>query len=268
MNKKRLYWNSCSFLDDESIIDSTSVLSEIFDNTGSRSYKASIGGSSNEAIFRRTLIDNSKNQFDFALIAWSYPERFFITDIYNDLSYDELRKDGDRQFFATKWDESMYGYCNRIPYHNDGQAEVLKLEPKGTDDTIFYTISLHNFFKQKGIPHLFLNMGKLDSNVLWARESWLDGIDSKNYLSLNTNDSILEKMQFSFVEHFLKLGGNQLINDKDVSVLKKIHKIDNVFELENTNPYTTDIAGHLSKLGYEVLSDYIYKHIIENNLVL
>lgn len=267
MNKKKLYWNSCSFLDYHKFINSDNSLSKIFNTEANGSYKASIGGSSNESIFRRTLIDISKNHFDFVLVSWSHPERFFITDIYNPLSYEKLKEDGDRQFFATKWDETMYGYKHQIPYHSKDGAEILKLEPKGTDDTIIYTISLHNFFKQKGIPHLFLNMGKLDSNVIWARESWIQEIDSKNYLSLNDNDDISEKMKFSFVEHFLNLGGNGFINDKDISILKKTHKIDQIFELENNNPYTNDIAGHLSDFGYNVLAEYVYQHIVKNNLV-
>jgi hypothetical protein len=267
MNKKRLYWNSCSFLDTDKFVDKDKLLYKIFNPEFHGSHRASIGGSSNESIFRRTLIDISKNNFDFAIIAWSHPERFFVIDAYNELDYNKLREDGDRQFFATKWDESMYGYKHGIPHNSSSNVEILKLEPKGTDDTIIYTISLHNFLKQKNIPHLFLNMGKLDSDVLWARESWLKEIDSKNYLSLNDDDTILEKMKFSFVEHFLKLGENELIKDKDVADLKKIHKVDEVVQLKNTNPYTIDIAGHLSDLAFKRLDEIIYKHIVKNNLV-
>jgi len=268
MDKKRLYWNSCSFLDTDGLISEDKSLYELFKPEFDGSHKASVGGSSNESIFRRTLIDISKNNFEFAIIAWSHPERFFITDIQNELDYNKLKEDGDRQLFATKWNETMYGYRHQIPYHNNGgNTEILKLEPKGTDDTIIYTISLHNFLKQKNIPHLFLNMGKLDSDVLWARESWLQEIDSKNYLSLNDDDTILEKMKFSFVEHFLKLGENKLIKDKDVADLKKIHKVDEIFELKNTNPFTVDIAGHFSDRGYKKLDGIIYNHIIKNNLV-
>ncbi len=264
MKKKRLYWNSCSFLDNISIIDNISPLSNVFDNSKYGSYKASIGGGSNEAIFRRTLIDISKNNFDFALIAWSHPERFFITDVYNNLDYNKLKEDGDRQFFATKWNESMYGYVNQIPYHSKNGAEILKLEPKGTDDTIIYTLSLHNFFKQKGIPHLFLNMGKLDSKVIWARESWLDGIDSKNYLSLNDSDTMMEKMQFSFVEHFLELDEKSLIKDEEI---KKLNDLGKLNKSDNKKIYTCDDSGHLSELSYQTISEYFYHYIIKNNLV-
>lgn len=267
MNKKKLYWNSCSFLDTDGLIGEDKLLYQLFNPEFYGSHRASVGGSSNESIFRRTLIDISKNNFDFVIIAWSHPERFFVTDIYNELDYDKLREDGDRQFFANRWDETMYGYRHQIPHNSPADVEILKLEPKGTDDTIIYTISLHNFLKQKNIPHLFLNMGKLDSDVLWARESWLREVDSKNYLSLNDNDTILEKMKFSFVEHFLKLGENELIKDKDVANLKKIHKIDTLFELGNNNPHTVDIAGHLSDRGYKQLDEIIYNHIIKNNLV-
>lgn len=267
MSKKRLYWNSCSFLDYHNFINLDNSLSKIFNTESNGSHKASVGGSSNESIFRRTLIDISKNNFDFVLICWSHPERFFITDIHNELDYNKLKDDGDRQFFATKWNEEMYGYKHQIPYHSKNGAEILKLEPKGTDDTIIYTISLHNFLKQKNIPHLFLNMGKLDSNVLWARESWLESIDAKNYFALNDNSTILEKMKFSFVEYFLNKAGDEFINDKDVANLKTIHNVDNTLELKNTNPYTNDIAGHLSNFGYNILAEQMYEYIIKNNLV-
>lgn len=274
-SKKRLYWNSCSFLDSDEIALELSPLYNIFTTPHhditklERSYKASIGGSSNESIFRRTMIECSKNKFDFALIAWSHPERYFVTDIYNELDYKLLREEGDRLSFPTKWNEKhMYGYCSQIPYKANGSTEhsdILKLEPKGTDDTIFYTLSLHNFFKQKGIPHLFLNMGKLDSDVLWARESWLDGIDPKNYLSLNSTDTILQKMQFSFVEYFLNLDNNPLIKDKEINKLSNLGKLDT----SNTKKiYTTDESGHLSDKGYHTISKYIYEHIIKNDLVL
>jgi len=270
-DKKRLYWNSCSFLDDNGIINAHSPLYSIFNGDEGeddrKSYKASVGGSSNESIFRRTLIDCSKNKFDFAIIAWSHPERYFIVDLDCPMEIELLRNDADRQFFPTKWNEQMYGYQHQIPHHlnkhSNVSADVLKFEPKGTDDTIFYTISLHNFFKQKGIPHLFLNMGKLDSDILWARESWLQGIDPKNYLSLNPNDTILQKMQFSFVEYFLGLDNNPFIKDKEINELRNANKLDISIEHKI---YTSDDAGHLSRIGYDVLSKVIYNHII-NNLI-
>jgi hypothetical protein len=274
MGKKRLYWNSCSFLDDSCIVDMGFELSKIFNTYHhditkiERSYKASIGGSSNESIFRRTIIECSKNPFDFALICWSHPERYFITDWTIELEYDKLKQDADSLYFPTKWDEThMYGYKSQIPYNVNGSTantDILKLEPKGTDDTIFYTISLHNFFKQKGIPHLFLNMGKLDSNVLWARESWLNEIDAKNYLSLTDDDTILKKMQFSFVEHYLKLDNSDLIKDKEINKLNFLGKLDTP---KPEKIYTKDDSGHLSDIGYEDISKIIYNHITKNNLI-
>jgi hypothetical protein len=273
-NKKRLYWNSCSFLDNDIIADESSHLSAIFSTPHhditktQRSYKASIGGSSNESIFRRTFIECSKNQFDFVIVAWSHPERYFITDWTIDLDYKKLKEDADSLSFPTKWNEThMYGYKSQIPYNVNGSTnhtDILKLEPKGTDDTIFYTLSLHNFFKQKSIPHLFLNMGKLDSNVLWARESWLDGINNKNYLSLNNNDDILQKMQFSFVEYFLKLDNNLLIKDKEINQLNHLGKLD---LSKGGKIYTKDDSGHLSDIGYNKLCEIIYNYIIANNLL-
>ena len=75
--KKRLYWNSCSFLDTEAILHNT-ALNKLFTNVENEpidrnSYKASVGGSSNESIFRRTYIDILKNKFEFVLICWSHP---------------------------------------------------------------------------------------------------------------------------------------------------------------------------------------------------
>ncbi len=272
-NKKRLYWNSCSFLDDSCIVDNEFELSKIFSTyhhditKTARSYKASIGGSSNESIFRRTIIECSKNRFDFALIAWSHPERYFIPDLTIDLDYTKLKADADSFSFPTKWDDThMYGYKSQIPHNlNDitQNTNILKLEPKGTDDTIFYTISLHNFFKQKGIPHLFVNMGKLDSNILWARESWLDEIDPKNYLSLNVNDTILQKMQFSFVEHYLGLDDTPIIKDAEINRLNNLGLLNN----KTNKVYTKDESGHLSDLGYKDISKIIYNHIIDNDLI-
>jgi hypothetical protein len=274
-NKKRLYWNSCSFLDNDCIVDEFADLSTIFSTSYpditkiKQSYKASIGGSSNESIFRRTLIECSKNHFDFALVAWSHPERYFITDWKHELDYNKLRADADSLYFPTRWDEThMYGYQSQIPHElNDivKHTNILKLEPKGTDDTIFYTISLHNFFKQKGIPHLFLNMGKLDSDVLWARESWLNEIDPKNYLSINDNDTILQKMQFSFVEYFLKLDNGILMKDVEINRLQHLGNLDNS---KKDKIYTSDESGHLTDMGYKLISKYICDYIMKHNLVL
>lgn len=261
-NKKRLYWNSCSFLDNEGLVSEYSPLSQFFkgygDTSGLQSYKASTGGSSNEAIFRRTLIDCSKNSFDFAIIAWSHPERYFIVDLTEELDFDKLKKDSDLQYVSTEWNKKPYPYIHGIPHHITQSAELLKLEPKGTDDTIIYTISLHNFFKANNIPHLFLNMGKMDSKVLSARESWLGGINPKNYLSLNDDDSILQKMQFSFVEYFLNLENNSLIKDKEIRKLESMNLLDIT---KDGKIYTSDDSGHLSNLGYNKLNEIIYNHI-------
>ena len=69
-DKKKLYWNSCSFLDTVQLVDGGSPLLELFNhhNQGKdelKSYKASIGGNSNEMIFRRTILDCFKNKFEF-----------------------------------------------------------------------------------------------------------------------------------------------------------------------------------------------------------
>jgi len=271
--KKRLYWNSCSFLDTEAILHNT-ALNKLFTNVENEpidrnSYKASVGGSSNESIFRRTYIDILKNKFEFVLICWSHPERYFIVDNNVEIDYQKLKKDADEHFFKTKWDEQMYGYQHQIPHHSNISNDTLKFEPKGTDDTIFYTLSLHSLLKEKNIPHLFVNMGHLDSDVLTARQSWLEYINPKNYMSLNSDETILEKMKFSFVKHYLTISGNEFIKDKQIAEIKKISP-DSLLPIINDDTnylWVTDIAGHLGQRAIVDFSNKIYNHIIENNLL-
>lgn len=271
-NKKKLYWNSCSFLyadimfNQNYILSEESLLSKLFFSFGDgASFIASAMGSNNESIFLRTLIDCSKNNFDFVLIGWSHPERALILNNHIELDFEKLKEDSEKQFLGNSRHRDLYGYQNLIPTGADYNNHLLKFEPKGTDDTILYTISLHNFFKQKGIPHLFLNMGKLDSNVLSARESWLNGIDPKNYLSINDNDNILEKMTFSFTEYYAKKAEKMVVKDSD------IHKY-NILKGNSDEEYAKtgwimDIGGHLGKLAYNDLFNLISNHIQKNNLV-
>ena len=259
--KNRLYWNSCSFLDEDSLLEK-SKLSELFNPThsgSSGSHKCSVGGSSNESIFRRTLIDCSKNDFDFILIAWSHPQRFIISDITQELDYKKLKAESDNSFFPNLLNQ-MHGY-NENPMANSLYASKHKFEPMGTDDTILYSIALHNFFQNKSIPHLFLNMGILDSKVLSARESWLKHIDPKNYLSLNDNDTILEKMQFSFTKYYIEKAGLNILNDEK----------NNNNDFRNSdyfkNSWVYDYPGHLGNLGICDISNKIYEHILKNKLL-
>lgn len=261
--KKRLYLNSCSFLyadytipGGNYLLSKKSILSKLFTES---SYIASGLGSNNEAIFRRTLIDCSKNDFDFAIIGWSHPERTLLVDRRINIDYKILKEESDLNFLGTGPRKPTYGYIDKIPGENDEHNMFLKFEPKGTDDTILYTISLHNFFKQRNIPHLFLNMGKLDSNVLEARKSWLNGIDKKNYLSISIGDDILEKMKFSFIEHYGKKAGKIVVKDLDIHKYK--------FLEDNNNKWVVDIGGHLGESAYDDLFKLIYNHIIENNLL-
>ncbi len=73
-------------------------------NENKFSYKASIRGSNNDSIFRRTLIDCSKNDFDFAIIAWSHPERTLAQNQYAllDLNYEKLKKESQKKFLELK----------------------------------------------------------------------------------------------------------------------------------------------------------------------
>jgi hypothetical protein len=267
-NKKRLYLNSCSFLYADRMISPNYILSENSQLSKlfcSSSYIASAMGSNNESIFRRTLIDCSKNNFDFAIIGWSHPERALILNNSIDLSYDKLKEESQKSFLGNTSDRLLYGYDNIIPFQNGGNYSLLKFEPKGTDDTILYTISLHNFFKQKGIPHLFLNMGKLDENIISIRESWLQGIDPKNYLSVNDSDNIVEKMSFCFTEYYAKKAEKTIVKDLKIHEFKSLSGNSDI-EYAKTG-WLADCGGHPGKLAYQDLFHLIYEHIIKNNLV-
>jgi hypothetical protein len=267
---KKLYWNSCSFLNADVMFDKKYILSEKsplsnmflpFDKNNNSSYIAAVMGSSNESIFRRTLIDCSKNNFDFAIIGWSHTERSLISDNRIDVRYEKLKEESEKNYLGDK----PYPYTDIIPSGYVHNASLLKFEPKGTDDTILYTISLHNFFKQNNIPHLFLNMGELDKNVLSARESWLQNIDCKNYLSLNDNDNILEKMKFCFTKYYATKAKKNIVKDVHIETFKKL-KGNSDIEYEKSG-WIMDVGGHLGKLAYDDLFDLIYNHINKNNLL-
>lgn len=263
--------NSCSFLyadytigGGDYILSEKSILSKLFTNS---SYIASGLGSNNESIFRRTLIDCSKNNFDFAIIGWSHPERTFILNNSINVEYDKLKEESEKDFLGVAPNRRLYGYTDIIPSENNElNTFLLKFEPKGTDDTILYTLALHNFFKQKGIPHLFLNMGKLDSNILSARESWLQGIDRKNYLSINDDDNILQKMSFCFTEYYAKKAEKIVVKDSDITKYKSINGNGDE-EYEKTG-WIMDIGGHLGPLAYDDLLNLIYDYIIKSNLII
>lgn len=277
MDKKRLYLNGCSFLyNGQSFLLKENPLYKIFNETNHSnkdltSYNASAPGSDNESIFRRTLIDCCKNNFDFAIIAWTHPER--TLSLYPDLKIDleKIKKDSESNFFG---DDSMYkklyGYLTLLPSdkHDVYSYSKLKFEPKATDDTIFYTIALHHFFKSKNIPHLFLNMGKLDSNILSARENWINEINPQNYLSLNNNDTILQKMQFSFTEYYAKKVSKPIVKDIDINSFKSLEgNSDDEYELAG-NGWIRDVGGHLGYLAFYDLFQLMYNHIkIHFNLV-
>lgn len=273
--KKRLYWNSCSFLypdvmiSPNYILSEKSILSNLFYNENElgdkSSYIASGLGSNNESIFRRTLIDCSKNHFEFVIVGWSHPERTLILNNSINLDYDKVREESEKSYLGHAPNRTLYGYSSMIPSGNNVNELFLKFEPKGTDDTILYTISLHNFLKQKNIPHLFLNMGKLDTNILSARESWIEDIDPKNYLSVNNDDTILQKMSFCFTEYYAKKAEKIVVKDVHIENYKQLEgNSDNDYEKTG---WLSDIGGHLGNLGYEHLFDLIHNHILKNNLV-
>jgi hypothetical protein len=274
MSKKKLYWNSCSFLHAERMISKNYILSKnsplsnlfyTFDESGDNtSYIASAMGASNESIFRRTLIDCSKNNFDFVIVGWSHPERSLNLNYGIDIDNNTLKNESEKKYLGDVDNKKLYGYYDKIPSESEDKYSLLKFEPKGTDDTILYTISLHNFFKQKNIPHLFLNMGKLDSDVLSARESWLHDIDTKNYLSLNNDDSILEKMKFCFTNHYAKKANRMVVKDSDIQKYKAFEG-NSDFEYKKTG-WILDIGGHLGQLAYDDLFNLIYNHINKNKL--
>lgn len=271
--KKRLYLNSCSFMDNDSIVSEHSPLKEFFNFmpgpskfVNNPSHKASLGGSSNEMIFRRTLLDILNNDFDFVIIAWSHPERYLIPNINLQLNYDKLKEDGDRELQGVHYSDPCY-YIGGIPGHGASRnMELLKFEPKGTDDTILYTLALHNLFNSKNIPHLFMNMGKLDLKVIKARENWIKHINPKNYLSMNDDDTLLEKMSFSFVEYFIELGGNDFIKDREIALINKEKNVDNIKQILHKNPYLIDIGGHLSDYSFDIIYKKIHQYIVKNKI--
>lgn len=262
--KKRLYWNGCSFLTTNEFFSEHNPLKQLFNTTTEKdknvaSFCAASPGCNNESIFRRTLIDCSKNNFDFVLIGWSHPERSLRVNNMVNLDLEKLKTESESKFII----EPLYAYINYIPSNSEDYS-MLNFEPKGTDDVIFYTISLHNFFKQKGIAHLFLNMGKLDSNILWARENWLKEIDPINYLSLNEDDSILEKMQFSFTEYYAKKALKPIVKDINIRAFKSLDgNSDREYE---TTQWIKDVGGHLGILAFKDLSKIICNYINKNNL--
>jgi len=272
--KKRLYLNSCSFMDTDRICSEDSPLNEFFKQMPTNfkweenpSHKASLGGSSNEMIFRRTMLDILNNDFDFAIICWSHPERYLIPNININLDYEKLKEDGDRKLQAVNYKDPYY-YINGIPGHGGNvNSELLKFEPKGTDDTILYTLALHNLFNNKNIPHLFLNMGKLDSKVIEARQNWIKHINPKNYLSMNDDNTLLEKVSFSFVEYFINLGGTDFIKDREISLITKQKNIENIKEVLNKNQYLIDIGGHLSDSAFDIIYKLIYEHIVKYDML-
>jgi hypothetical protein len=230
------------------------------------SHKASLGGSSNEMIFRRTLLDILNNDFDFVIIAWSHPERYLIPNINLKLDYNKLKEDADRKLQGVHYTDP-YCYIGGIPGHGASRnMELLKFEPKGTDDTILYTLALHNILNSKNIPHLFMNMGKLDSNIITARENWIKHINPKNYLSMNDDDTLLKKMSFSFVQYFIELGGNQFIKDREIALINKENDVDNIKEILHKNRYLVDIGGHLSNIAFDIIYQKIYEHIVNNKI--
>lgn len=271
--KKRLYINSCSFMDTNRIVSEHSPLKEFFNFmphpskfVNNPSHKASLGGSSNEMIFRRTLLDILNNNFDFVIIAWSHPERYLVPDVGINLDYDKLKEDGDRELQGVHYTDP-YCYIGGIPGHGASRnMELLKFEPKGTDDTILYTLALHNLFNSKNIPHLFMNMGKLDLKVIKARENWIKHINPKNYLSMNDDDTLLEKMSFSFVEYFIELGGNDFIKDREIALINKEKNVNNIKEILHKNPYLIDIGGHLSDTSFDIIYKKFHQHIVKNKI--
>jgi hypothetical protein len=108
-------------------------------------------------------------------------------------------------------------------------------------------------------------MGKLESNVVTARESWLREINPKNYLSINSTDTILEKMNFCFTQYYAKKAEKIVVKDIDISKYNVL-KGNSDREYEK-NGWIMDIGGHLGELAYNDLFELMYNHITKNNLV-
>ena len=109
-------------------------------------------------------------------------------------------------------------------------------------------------------------MGKLNSDVINARENWLKHIDPINYFSFE-NESMIEKVSFSAVEYFVNLGGSKFIKDREIALINTEQNIDHIKEIMHQNEYLVDLGGHLSSVGYTILFEKMYEYIVNNNLV-
>jgi hypothetical protein len=249
----RLYYSGCSYLDDNGIIDDGTKLSKLFKiNT---SIRATQGGSSNEMIFKKSYLNILKNDFDFVLIGWSHPERSIRFNLGTDMDSITMKRESNSDLITSNFNN----YESILPGHGNVGASQFKFEPHGTDDTIIYTTILHNLLNQKEIPHLFINMGKLNKDVIDARIGWLELINPKNYYGSGT---ISDKFKFSMIEQFVNDEMN-VANISDNSVAKYGS---NEIPLE-LQKHIRDTSGHLNKDGYSKLSEYLYQYIIDNALI-
>ena len=286
--KARLYINGCSYIgglyESNSPVStpddcSNYPLSNIFENAvcnprlDTHSVDAGHGGDNNDSIFRRTMIDCSKHKFDFVIVCWSHATRWEANDFTSDWQTDEdnlklLEKDSKSKWYPTP---IPHGYIDAayasetLNYH---QLQLLYSEPYATDRTIFHTISLHNFFKQKNIPHLFINMGSLYPSVIKARKEWLSEIDTKNYLSSKEED-IVGKMSFSFTSHYRELHKpNPVItNEEKFRLCESAPEGDFRMSDYYNNNYIVDEGNHLGDPAYVDIRNRIYNHIKTHDLL-
>lgn len=276
-NKYRLYINGCSYVD--GFNTPNSILSNKFKDLHSNrldthSVNAGVGGDNNDGIFRRTIIDCSKHKFDFAIICWSHSTRWIANDFTVDFESDnenikKLQKDTESKWYPKGIVPNGYIDSAKATEMLDcDELQLLCSEPYATDRTIFHTISLHYFFKQKKIPHLFLNMGELNPHIIKARKDWLYQIDSKNYLSYKEED-IVNKMKFCFTQYYSELHKPKPIltqREKDIITKSSPYKGFQYSDYYKNN-YIVDEGNHLGALAMNDINNLIIEHILKHNLL-
>lgn len=242
-----VYQGGCSFLKSPDVFVDT-CLSDYFAES-LVNINNSKEGASNTQIFRKALYSIMKSDFDFVIIGWTHSWRNDKSFIEEDMNYKNINKlliESHKNILNSEFGyESIVGNSNKNIHCN--------FEPQGTDDVIMYTIILNQLLKSKNIPHLFITMGQLNTDVLNNRKGWIDLIDSKNYYG---DGNIIEKMSFSITNYFY---------EKHINENYEITKAGSN-ELTSSG-YIIDNTPHLNYNGSKQLAELIKEYITKNNIL-
>jgi hypothetical protein len=242
-----VYQGGCSFLKSPDIFVNTS-LSDYF-GVNLININNCKEGASNTQIFRKALFSIMKSKFDFVLIGWTQSwrnDKSFIEDVIDYTNIDKLLMESYKNVL-----DSELGYEHIVG--NSHKNIHCNFEPQGTDNVIMYTLILNQLLKLKNIPHLFITMGQLGTNILNNRKGWVDLIEPKNYYG---EGNIVEKMSFSITNYFYE------------KHLSEGHGTPKSGYNTLTSPgYVIDNTPHLNYNGSKMLSKLIKTYIIENNIL-